>query len=90
MRFPSVGVRTVIPHAAEKTAMGWPIEPDGLTEMLVRLKDEYTELPIYITETALPSTTTQIPKVKSEMKSGSRFWTHTSGRPEKRSSRGWI
>lgn len=30
--------------------MGWPVEPDGLTEMLVRLKDEYTEIPIYVTE----------------------------------------
>ncbi len=50
MRFPSVRARTVIPHAAGRTAMGWPVEPDGLTELLVRLKDEYTDLPIYITE----------------------------------------
>nr|MBA3791955.1 family 1 glycosylhydrolase [Rubrobacter sp.] len=42
--------RPIIPHLAEKTAMGWPVEPDGLTEMLVRLKDEYTEIPIYVTE----------------------------------------
>lgn len=50
MSFPSVRARTVIPHAAGRTAMGWPIEPDGLTEILVRLKDEYTQAPIYITE----------------------------------------
>lgn len=50
MRFPSVRARTVIPHNAGRTAMGWPIEPDGLTELLVRLKDEYTDLPLYITE----------------------------------------
>jgi beta-glucosidase len=48
--FPGVRARTVTPHGAETTAMGWPIEPDGLTEILVRLKDEYTDLPIYITE----------------------------------------
>lgn len=50
MRFPSAQARTVIPHAAGRTAMGWPVEPDGLTEILVRLKDEYTQAPIYITE----------------------------------------
>ena len=50
MRFPSARARTVIPHAAGRTAMGWPVEPDGLTEVLARLKDEYTQLPIYITE----------------------------------------
>src|SRR5215203_5743904 len=30
--------------------MGWPVEPDGLTELLVRLHDEYTDVSIYITE----------------------------------------
>ena len=48
--FPGVRARTVTPHGAETTAMGWPIEPDGLTEILLRLKDEYTALPIYVTE----------------------------------------
>ena len=48
--FPGVRARTVTPHGAETTAMGWPIEPDGLTEILVRINDEYTDLPIYITE----------------------------------------
>ena len=50
MWFPSVRARTVIPHNAGRTAMGWPVEPDGLTELLVRLKTEYTDIPIYITE----------------------------------------
>ncbi len=50
MHFPSVRARTVIPHAAGRTAMGWPVEPDGLTELLVWLKREYTQLPLYITE----------------------------------------
>ena len=48
--FPGVRARTVTPHGAETTATGWPIEPDGLTEILIRLKDEYTGLPIYVTE----------------------------------------
>jgi len=32
------------------TAMDWEIQPDGLTELLVRLRDEYAAPPIYITE----------------------------------------
>jgi beta-glucosidase len=47
--FGGFGVRTVEPEG-EKTAMGWPIVPDALTEMLVRLKDEYTAVPLYVTE----------------------------------------
>lgn len=50
MRFPDLGAETVLPSGVETTAMGWGIEPDGLTELLVRLKKEYTQLPIYITE----------------------------------------
>ena len=34
----------------EKTAMDWEICPDSLYELLVRIKEEYTELPLYITE----------------------------------------
>ena len=48
--FADLGARPVVPHEAEKTAMGWPVEPDGLTEILVRIKDDYTDLPIYVTE----------------------------------------
>src|SRR5215207_8404403 len=48
--FADLGARTVIPHEAEKTAMGWPVEPDGLTEIMVRIKEDYADLPIYVTE----------------------------------------
>jgi beta-glucosidase len=48
--FSSVRARAVIPHNAERTAMGWPVESDGLKEILVRLHEEYTRTPIYITE----------------------------------------
>jgi beta-glucosidase len=48
--FADLGARTVIPHDAEKTAMGWPVEPEGLTEILVRIKEDYADVPIYVTE----------------------------------------
>ncbi len=48
--FSDLNTRVVIPHDAERTAMGWTVEPEGLTEILVRVKEEYADLPIYITE----------------------------------------
>ena len=48
--FADLDARPVIPHAAEKTAMGWPVEPEGLTEILVRIKEDYADVPIYVTE----------------------------------------
>ena len=50
MRFSDLNATTVLPESVETTAMGWPVEPDGLTELLVRLHEEYVEVPIYITE----------------------------------------
>ena len=55
MRFLNLDATIVPPEGVEKTAMGWPIEPDGLTELLVRLNEEYLDrrgakLPVYITE----------------------------------------
>ena len=39
------------PTPAIHTGMGWPITPDGFTELLVRLHREYPNLPpLYITE----------------------------------------
>jgi len=48
--FADLDARVVVPHAAEKTAMGWPVEPDGLTEILVRIREDYADVPIYVTE----------------------------------------
>ena len=48
--FADLNARTIVPHAAEKTAMGWPVDPEGLKQMLVRIKDEYADLPLYVTE----------------------------------------
>jgi beta-glucosidase len=33
-----------------RTAMGWDIDPAGLTRVLLRLTTEYTSIPLYITE----------------------------------------
>jgi beta-glucosidase len=35
---------------AETTAMGWPVVPTALTKLLIRVKDEYGETPLLITE----------------------------------------
>ncbi len=37
----SLGVWSVTPPGADVTAMGWPIQPEGLTEMLTRVHREY-------------------------------------------------
>ncbi|HEX2729571.1 MAG TPA: GH1 family beta-glucosidase [Rubrobacteraceae bacterium] len=50
MPFFDLDARGIIPHDAEKTAMGWPVDPEGLTQILVRIKEEYADIPIYITE----------------------------------------
>lgn len=34
----------------KKTAMGWPITPAGLDQLITRIRNDYTDLPIYITE----------------------------------------
>ncbi|AZB41112.1 beta-glucosidase [Bacillus sp. FJAT-42376] len=34
----------------EKTGMGWDIAPDEFKDLIIRLRKEYTDLPIYITE----------------------------------------
>jgi beta-glucosidase len=42
-----IGVET---PGRPKTAMGWEVDASGLLELLVRIKDEYTDIPLYITE----------------------------------------
>lgn len=41
---------TFLPPTGGTTAMGIGVNPEGLIDLLVRLKDEYTALPLYITE----------------------------------------
>jgi beta-glucosidase len=40
---------SVLPHPPT-TAMGWEVDPDGLHELLVRVRRDYGDVPIYITE----------------------------------------
>lgn len=44
------GARQVGRQGIEHTATGWEVEPRGLTDILVRLRDEYTKVPLYVTE----------------------------------------
>jgi beta-glucosidase len=39
-----------VPQDREQTSMGWPIVPEALTELLVRVKRDYGDLPLVITE----------------------------------------
>nr|NLD41737.1 family 1 glycosylhydrolase [Actinomycetales bacterium] len=39
-----------VPPEPPVTAMGWNIEPHGLTDLLVRLGEEFPGLPLYVTE----------------------------------------
>ena len=49
--YPTVTNVAQSPVRPTHTDMGWPITPDGFTNMLVRLKNDYPSLPpIYITE----------------------------------------
>ena len=76
-----------MPHEAEKTAMGWPVEPDGLTEILVRIKDDYTDLPIYVTENGRAVNDYIDPEGDVDDDERVSTLTTTSGQPTRRSSR---
>ena len=39
-----------VPQEAAKTAMGWPVVPEALTELLVGVKRDYGDVPLLITE----------------------------------------
>jgi beta-glucosidase len=41
---------SVVPHGSTVTAMGWPIEPGGLTEILVRVHRDYAPTAVFLTE----------------------------------------
>lgn len=48
---PSLDCHNVIPTGLPTTAMGWPVEPDGFRVLLIRISEDYPNLPaIYITE----------------------------------------
>ena len=35
-----------VAHDGEVTAMGWPVVPSGLTELLLRIRRDYGDLPL--------------------------------------------
>lgn len=46
-----LGVRVVeAPAGLERTGVGWPVEPEGLSEMLLRVKQDYGDPEMVITE----------------------------------------
>ena len=48
---PQGGVPITVPmEGVEHTEMGWEVYPDGLFELLVRLRDDYELAPLYVTE----------------------------------------
>ncbi|MFD2080210.1 beta-glucosidase [Actinopolymorpha cephalotaxi] len=52
---PWVGCEDVesVPQGFPTTDMGWEIEPDGLRRLLVRLRDDYPPIPLYVTENGM-------------------------------------
>ncbi|MBI5164847.1 MAG: family 1 glycosylhydrolase, partial [Magnetospirillum sp.] len=38
------------PHCDRSTFMGWPVQPDGLFDLLADFRDNYGNLPVYIAE----------------------------------------
>jgi beta-glucosidase len=42
--------RNVVPSGLPSTAMGWPVEPDGLRDFLIGLGREHPNLPVHVTE----------------------------------------
>jgi beta-glucosidase len=49
-QFPDLRALAVKTPGTDTTSMGWEVDASGLTELLVHVKNEYTQLPIYITE----------------------------------------
>jgi beta-glucosidase len=49
-QFPDLRVLSLENPGTDTTSMGWEVDASGLTELLVRVKSDYHDLPIYITE----------------------------------------
>ncbi|MCJ8323940.1 MAG: beta-glucosidase [Rhizobiales bacterium] len=45
--------RKEVPGGLETTEMGWEIYPKGLENILTRISDDYTKLPLYVTENGM-------------------------------------
>jgi beta-glucosidase len=47
---PGAAVAATMAPRGAATAMGWGVDASGLTEMLVRVRREYGDIPLYVTE----------------------------------------
>jgi len=48
--YPGTGDTTFAGRDLPVTGMGWEVQPDGLTRLMVRLHDDYSPPPMYVTE----------------------------------------
>jgi beta-glucosidase len=48
--FPGTDRAVMVPQPGPRTAMGWRIDPSGLTELLLRLHRDLPDLPLMVTE----------------------------------------
>jgi beta-glucosidase len=48
--FEDLGATPIQSPGMETTAMGWTVDAEGLTDLLVRIRQEYPAIPLYITE----------------------------------------
>ena len=48
--YPGVNGAELTDRGLARAANGWEVDPDGLAEVLTRGSDEYTSIPIYVTE----------------------------------------
>jgi beta-glucosidase len=49
-RSPGEGPFRVLPQRGPLTRMGWEVDPDGLTRLLLRLRADLGDVPLYVTE----------------------------------------
>jgi beta-glucosidase len=49
-QFPGTDLAFAVPQEGPYTAMGWRIEPGSLTELLVRIHQDYPGIPLMVTE----------------------------------------
>jgi beta-glucosidase len=49
--FPGAEHVSVVPRDLPRTAMDWEVQPDGLRRLLVRVHEDYSPPPVYVTET---------------------------------------
>ena len=66
-----------LPPELPRTVMGWPIVPEGLRDLLIRLHQESGGLPIYVTENGCAADDYLRPRAPSRITNGSRSSTNT-------------